>query len=207
MKKYFFLSIFTTLFFINNAFAQFERGYADLVERLLPSVVSIATSQIVERRTSSIPELPERHPFNDMFEDFFGNQNSVAEFVEEFKLTNKDIDEKHALIKNEKEFQLFDLSDYKTQLKAKEIPFEIQSGEHKTIEIEIKNQSNTHWLPTKKSGLKLMAGWYDATYNLLEKNEISLNEVLYPGENTTIKLEITAPKNTSKITQFIGLTF
>ena len=74
MKKYFFLSIFTSLFFINNAFAQFERGYADLVERLLPSVVSIATSQIVERRTSSIPELPEGHPFNDMFEDFFGNQ-------------------------------------------------------------------------------------------------------------------------------------
>ena len=74
MKKYFFLSVFTSFFFINNSFAQFERGYADLVERLLPSVVSIATSQIVERRTSSIPELPEGHPFNDMFEDFFGNQ-------------------------------------------------------------------------------------------------------------------------------------
>ena len=54
MKKYFFLSVFTSLFFINNAFAQFERGYADLVERLLPSVVSIATSQIVERRSSLI---------------------------------------------------------------------------------------------------------------------------------------------------------
>ena len=74
MKKYFFLSIFTFFFFINNSFAQFERGYADLVEKLLPSVVSIATTQIVERRTSSIPELPEGHPFNDMFEDFFGNQ-------------------------------------------------------------------------------------------------------------------------------------
>ena len=74
MKKYFFLSFFSFFFFINNSFAQFERGYADLVEKLLPSVVSIATSQIVERRTSSIPELPEGHPFNDMFEDFFGNQ-------------------------------------------------------------------------------------------------------------------------------------
>ena len=74
MKKYFFLSFFSLFFFINNSFAQFERGYADLVEKLLPSVVSIATSQIVERRTSSIPELPEGHPFNDMFEDFFGNQ-------------------------------------------------------------------------------------------------------------------------------------
>ena len=62
MKKYFFLSIFIFFFFINNSFAQFERGYADLVEKLLPSVVSIATTQIVERRTSSIPELPEGHP-------------------------------------------------------------------------------------------------------------------------------------------------
>ena len=74
MKKFFSFSIFSLLFFINNFFAQFERGYADLVEELLPSVVSIATSQTVERRTGSIPELPEGHPFNEMFEDFFGNQ-------------------------------------------------------------------------------------------------------------------------------------
>jgi serine protease Do len=74
MKKVLSFSIFSLLFFINNTFAQFERGYADLVEKLLPSVVSIATSQIIERRTGSIPELPEDHPFNDMFEDFFGNQ-------------------------------------------------------------------------------------------------------------------------------------
>jgi serine protease Do len=74
MKKVLSFSIFSLLFFINNTFAQFERGYADLVEKLLPSVVSIATSQIIERRTGSIPELPEGHPFNDMFEDFFGNQ-------------------------------------------------------------------------------------------------------------------------------------
>jgi len=74
MKKFFSFSIFSLFFFINNSFAQFERGYADLVEELLPSVVSIATSQTVERRTGSIPELPEGHPFNEMFEDFFGNQ-------------------------------------------------------------------------------------------------------------------------------------
>ena len=74
MKKVLSFSIFSLLFFINNSFAQFERGYADLVEKLLPSVVSIATAQIIERRTGSIPELPEGHPFNDMFEDFFGNQ-------------------------------------------------------------------------------------------------------------------------------------
>ncbi len=81
MKKYFFLSIFTFFFFINNSFAQFERGYADLVEKLLPSVVSIATSQIVERRTSSIPELPEGPAFNDRFVEFFGNHMPKREIM------------------------------------------------------------------------------------------------------------------------------
>ena len=73
MKRLIFLSLFN-LFFLTNTFAQFERGYADLVDELLPSVVSIATSQTVERQTSQLPELPEGHPFNDMFDDFFGNQ-------------------------------------------------------------------------------------------------------------------------------------
>ncbi len=74
MKKLVSIIFFSVFFIFNQAFADFERGYADLVDKLLPSVVSIATSQIVERRTSSLPELPEGHPFNDMFEDFFGNQ-------------------------------------------------------------------------------------------------------------------------------------
>ena len=74
MKRFISISIVASLFIFNQAFAQFERGYADLVDQLLPSVVSIATSQVVERNTSSLPELPEGHPYNDMFEDFFGNQ-------------------------------------------------------------------------------------------------------------------------------------
>ena len=72
--RIFIVSVFSFFFSLNQASAEFERGYADLVEELLPSVVSIATSQIVERRSSSLPELPEGHPFNDMFKDFFGDQ-------------------------------------------------------------------------------------------------------------------------------------
>ena len=72
--RFFLVNVFIFFFSLNQASAEFERGYADLVEELLPSVVSIATSQIVERRSSSLPELPEGHPFNDMFKDFFGNQ-------------------------------------------------------------------------------------------------------------------------------------
>ena len=74
MKRHFVLSLFSIFFTIQSAYAQFERGYADLVDELLPSVVSIATSQTVERQTRQLPELPEGHPFNDMFDDFFGNQ-------------------------------------------------------------------------------------------------------------------------------------
>ena len=74
MKKTFYAILLTSGLFFSNSFASFERGYADLVDKLLPSVVSIATTQIVERQASPIPELPEGHPFNDMFKDFFGNQ-------------------------------------------------------------------------------------------------------------------------------------
>ena len=74
MKRHLVLSLFSIFFIIQTASAQFERGYADLVDELLPSVVSIATSQTVERQTRQLPELPEGHPFNDMFDDFFGNQ-------------------------------------------------------------------------------------------------------------------------------------
>tara|TARA_A100001015_G_scaffold230941_1_gene261397 strand:- start:9846 stop:11231 length:1386 start_codon:yes stop_codon:yes gene_type:complete len=72
--RIFIVGVFSFFFSLNQASAEFERGYADLVEELLPSVVSIATSQIVDRRSSSLPELPEGHPFNDMFKDFFGDQ-------------------------------------------------------------------------------------------------------------------------------------
>jgi len=74
MKKNFFIIFLIAILCFSNSYASFERGYADLVDKLLPSVVSIATTQIVERQASPIPELPEGHPFNDMFKDFFGNQ-------------------------------------------------------------------------------------------------------------------------------------
>ena len=55
MKRFIFISILVSLFSFSHASAQLERGYADLVDQLLPSVVSIATSQGVERTTSSLP--------------------------------------------------------------------------------------------------------------------------------------------------------
>jgi serine protease Do len=46
-------------------------GFADMAERLLPSVVNISTTQTVSpERGPSIPGFPEGSPFHDFFEDF-----------------------------------------------------------------------------------------------------------------------------------------
>ncbi|MDB9776886.1 Do family serine endopeptidase [Alphaproteobacteria bacterium] len=74
MLKKFFLPISIFFVSIQTCFANFETGYADLVEKLLPSVVSIVTTQAVDRQTNNVPKFPEGHPFNDMFKDFFENQ-------------------------------------------------------------------------------------------------------------------------------------
>lgn len=47
-------------------------SFADLAEKLLPSVVNISTTQVVEGRGGvQIPQLPPGSPFEDFFKDFF----------------------------------------------------------------------------------------------------------------------------------------
>ncbi|MEM7670681.1 MAG: trypsin-like peptidase domain-containing protein, partial [Pseudomonadota bacterium] len=48
-------------------------SFADLAERLSPSVVNISTSQTVERPQGgpNLPQVPEGSPFEDLFRDFF----------------------------------------------------------------------------------------------------------------------------------------
>lgn len=49
---------------------------ADLAEGLLDSVVNISTSQRVsDDETSPMPQIPEGSPFEDFFNDFFGEEN------------------------------------------------------------------------------------------------------------------------------------
>src|SRR3977135_1499460 len=49
---------------------------ADLATPLLKAVVTISTSQIVNaaRTAAPAPQLPDGSPFQDLFNDFFGNQ-------------------------------------------------------------------------------------------------------------------------------------
>ncbi len=51
-------------------------SFADLAERLLPSVVNISTTQLrtAARRGPEIPQLPPGSPFEDFFKEFFDRQ-------------------------------------------------------------------------------------------------------------------------------------
>ena len=47
-------------------------GFADLAEKLLPSVVNISTTQVIEGRSApQMPQLPPGSPFEDFFKEFF----------------------------------------------------------------------------------------------------------------------------------------
>jgi len=47
-------------------------SFADLAEKLLPSVVNVSTTQVIEgRATPELPQLPPGSPFEDFFKDFF----------------------------------------------------------------------------------------------------------------------------------------
>lgn len=50
-------------------------NFADMAERLLPSVVNIATTQVVDAsRAPEMPQFPEGSPFEDFFKEFFEQQ-------------------------------------------------------------------------------------------------------------------------------------
>ncbi len=49
----------------------FPGSFADLAEKLMPSVVNISTTQVITTRSNPFPfEFPPGSPFEDMFRDF-----------------------------------------------------------------------------------------------------------------------------------------
>ena len=69
MKKYILLSLLILIF--KPAYALPE-SFADLVDKLSPSVVSIASTTIVENNSQNqIPQFPEGSPFDEFFKDYF----------------------------------------------------------------------------------------------------------------------------------------
>src|SRR5262245_54030377 len=53
-----------------------SQGFADLAERLLPTVVNISTSQTLKRRPDQqAPQPPQGTPFDDFFKNFTDREN------------------------------------------------------------------------------------------------------------------------------------
>ncbi len=75
MKYKFLKSIFLSIVFINICFNTYSSNtpssFADLAEKLMPSVVNISTTQTVVTQSNPFPfQFPPGSPFEDMFKDF-----------------------------------------------------------------------------------------------------------------------------------------
>ncbi len=69
-KKISIYLIFLLVSFNTNS-KEFPGSFADLAEKLMPSVVNISTTQVITTRTNPFPfEFPPGSPFEDMFRDF-----------------------------------------------------------------------------------------------------------------------------------------
>ena len=74
MKKYL-RYLVIVLFSFNFAFAsnakEIPASFADLAEKLMPSVVNISTTTTITTRSNPFPfQFPPGSPFEDMFKDF-----------------------------------------------------------------------------------------------------------------------------------------
>ena len=69
-------SLFSYIFILNLCFTNaiskaIPDSFADLAERLMPSVVNISTTQTIKTNTSQLPfQFPPGSPFEEMFKDF-----------------------------------------------------------------------------------------------------------------------------------------
>ena len=71
-KKIFFIFILIFNYFQNSYSQSIPGSFADLAEKLMPSVVNISTTQTVVTRSNPFPnfQFPPGSPFEDMFKEF-----------------------------------------------------------------------------------------------------------------------------------------
>ena len=79
LKKILLIILFFSFSTIGNG-SNAPSSFADLAEKLMPSVVNISTSQTVVTRSNPFPgfEFPPGSPFEDMFKDFGTPQKRKA---------------------------------------------------------------------------------------------------------------------------------
>ena len=70
--KIFFTTLIFTLFFQSNSISQnVPASFADLAEKLMPSVVNISTTTTITTQSNPFPfQFPPGSPFEDMFKEF-----------------------------------------------------------------------------------------------------------------------------------------
>jgi serine protease Do len=71
-KKILFSLVFFNLAFINTLTAKsVPNSFADLAEKLMPSVVNISTTQTIKTTANPFPfQFPPGSPFEEMFKDY-----------------------------------------------------------------------------------------------------------------------------------------
>ena len=75
--KNLYISIYLFLIIFFNSFAvkAVPESFADLVEELIPAVVSIASTTIVKNQNDqAMPKFPDGSPFDEFFKDYFENE-------------------------------------------------------------------------------------------------------------------------------------
>ena len=72
IKTFIITSLFTICFSVNSFSQNIPGSFADLAEKLMPSVVNISTTQTVVTRSNPFPnfQFPPGSPFEDMFKEF-----------------------------------------------------------------------------------------------------------------------------------------
>ena len=71
--------LFTFIIFKSSVSLAIPDSFADLVEKLIPSVVSIASTTNIKRQNNqNMPKFPEGSPFDDFFKDYFNNENNQS---------------------------------------------------------------------------------------------------------------------------------
>ena len=76
MNKIFSVLSILCIFLFSNLSIAHPSSFSDLVENLSPSVVSIASTTIVENNNSQnqLPQFPEGSPFDEFFKEYFDNE-------------------------------------------------------------------------------------------------------------------------------------
>ncbi len=76
MKKIIIRLVFLFIFLNSGILKAHSSSFADLVEKLSPAVVSIASTTIVNNANpeNQMPRFPEGSPFDEFFKDYFENE-------------------------------------------------------------------------------------------------------------------------------------